>query len=72
MRRIKRVILVAIAVAALAVGAAAPALADDGGTPHRASCGYGKTGAALGKQNPVQPGNGEASKDPPIGCKGRG
>ncbi len=64
MSRAKRMLLVAVTLAALAVGTAAPALADKGGTSHPASCGYGST--------PGQPYPGFAKTDPPIGCKGRG
>ncbi len=72
MSRTKRLILVAIAAATLAVGAAGPALADKGGQPHMASCGYGQSPPAQANRlDPLKPGNGEASQQPPVGCKGR-
>ena len=69
MSRTKRLILVAITLAALTVGTAAPALADKDGRPHPASCGYGANPVTNGS---AQPFPGSAKTDPPIGCRGRG
>jgi hypothetical protein len=72
-RRRKPLMLSAVGVA-VALFAATPASAENGGAPHPGSCGLGKPGAHEAIQDPTSPGATENALIPPseIGCTGNG